>query len=217
MTMESITDNAAATQTKIFRCGMFKYINIKMIYCIFLLLAAMGLSGCKVVQTIDSWNGILEEPPPDTEIGKLLQAELEFFAENYTLAEELYSTVKDETGKDLYVNAAQYGLACIAIATATNADELKQGFLMLKEWQEPDGNVGGFEENPKMISTAINSQLELLKCEPEIRYVAAKKKPAYEKKCQAEIAQLQETIKKLEHQISVLEAIDQEIQEKRKP
>jgi len=92
-----------------------------------------------------------------------------------------------------------------------------QGFAMLEKWDEPGADFIRFEENPKMIAVALNKQLELLQCEPEIQIVSTNKQDPRLKKSREEVRQLKSTIKKLEHQISVLEAIDQEIQEKRQP
>lgn len=199
-------------------CKMLEEINMKKLFCILLLAPlAMGLSGCVVVQKIDSLNGILEAPPPDSEVGQLLQAEFSYYEGNYQLAEEIYTLVKESTKKDIYKNQAVYGLACIQIISAETIEELKEGFAMLEAWQEPGGTVDGYEENPKMIAVALKAKTDLFECEPEIRYVTTKKKGELLEKHKNEIRELKLTIEKLEHQISVLEAIDQEIQEKRKP
>lgn len=190
---------------------------IKIFSSFFGLLLILGLSGCQVIQKIDSFNGILDEAPPDPEISRLLDAEYAFFAENFKLAEDIYLEVKRESNNALYVNSALYGLACITIATAKDIETLKGGYAMLQQWQEPGAEVVRFEENPRMIATALNRRLELLDLEPEIRYVTTKQKGNTANSCREEVEELKGTIKKLEHQISVLEAIDQEIQEKRKP
>ncbi|MBM9606392.1 hypothetical protein [Desulfopila inferna] len=187
--------------------------NIRVSLCCFLsaALLALGLSGCSVIQTLEGL-GV-----PDPEIGSLFHAEYAFFAGNYTLAEELYSKVRNNSEKPFYVNQAVYGLASLAIITAENTNELELALAMMEQWQEPGVEVDGYGENPKMLATAISAQVDLLECRPEIRYVTTKKEGELIKKHQEEIEELQKTIKKLEHQISVLEAIDQEIQEKRKP
>ena len=177
----------------------------------------LAFSGCKVIQTIDSFNGILNAPPPEEEIGLLLQAEYAFYAENYELAVDLYTDVRQSSEKELFRNHALYGLACVAMITATDSTELQQAIELLQAWQEPGGEFSGYEENPKMIAAALARQVQLFECEPEIRYVATKKEDDLLRKYREEIRALKSTIVKLEHQISVLEEIDQEIQEKRKP
>jgi len=201
-------------------CSMLKRnIMQRLFFHLLLVPLILGLSGCKVVQTIDSFNGILDAPPADPEIGTLLNAEFAFFSGNYDLAEDLYYSIRIDSNKDDYKNHALYGLACIRIITAEDTEQLKLGFNMLTQWQEPGVEAVGYQENPKMITKALNDRVGLLdvECEPEIRYVTTKKKGDLLKKHKDEIVELKSTIKKLEHQISVLEAIDQEVQEKRKP
>lgn len=180
------------------------------------MLCVFVISGCKVINTIEGFNGILDEAPADNEISRLLEAEYAFFSEKYDLSEKIYREVKKQSQKSVYQNAAHYGLACIRIATAQNTAQLEQGFTMMSEWQEPGADTILYEENPKMIAVALNSNVGLIECEPDIKYVKSKPPVPPETQCQEQIERLQGTIEKLEHQISVLEAIDQEIQEKRK-
>lgn len=197
---------------------MLKQSTLQHLFSILLVvLFVLLFSGCQVVKKLESYNGILDDQPPDSELGMLFEAESAYFAENYTLAEDLFTTMQSQSDKPLYVNAALYGLACISIATAKNSEELMQGFAMLEKWNEPGADVLRYEENPKMIAVALNKQLGLLQCEPEIQIVTTNKKETLLKESQEEVRQLKSTIKKLEHQISVLEAIDQEVQEKRQP
>lgn len=184
---------------------------------VWILPLTLAFTGCKVIQTIDSFNGILDAPPPEEEMGLLLQAEYAFFAENYELAVELYTRVRQSSEKELFRNHALYGLACVAMITATDSTALQQAIELLQNWQEPGGEFSGYEENPRMIAAALARQAQLFHCEPEIRYVATKKEDDLLRKHREEIRALKSTIVKLEHQISVLEEIDQEIQEKRKP
>ena len=87
----------------------------------------------------------------------------------------------------------------------------------MAKWQKPGVEMEGYMENPEMMFVALNKKTGLLDCDTEIKVISAKKKMAVSKEHQLEVEQLKSTIKKLEHQISVLEAIDLEIQEKRKP
>ncbi|MEE4241606.1 MAG: hypothetical protein V2I36_09070 [Desulfopila sp.] len=193
-----------------------KYLSL-FFFLVMVLPLTLLFSGCKVIQTIDSFNGILEKPPPEEEIGVLLQAEFAFLGGNFELAEELYSRVRQSSENEVYRNSALYGLACVAMITATSFTELQQAIEQLQTWQEPGGDFAGYEENPRLIATALARQSELFECEPEIRYVVTKKEDDLLRKHREEIRELKSIIVKLEHQISVLETIDQEIQEKRKP
>ncbi len=192
-----------------FPATIFSYVLLAVLF--------LGLSGCKVVQTIDSLNGILEEPPPPAEAGKLLQAEYAFYEGNYDLAEELFSAVRNTSDMPLYRNQAIYGLACVAIATADTTAELKDGFILLQQWEEPTAETINFIENPKMMAVALGKQVDGLEQQAEIRYVTTREEGELARMKEQEIEKLKETIRKLEHQISIFEAIDQEIQEKRKP
>jgi hypothetical protein len=167
---------------------------------------------------MDSFDGILNNKvPPGPELETLSRAESAFFKGSYVLAEKLFAEVQRDTDKPQYKNQAQYGLICISIATAEGRDELKKALAMMAKWQKPGADIKGYMENPQMMFTALNKKTELLNCDTEIKVSTAKKKMAVSKEHQFEIEQLKSTIKKLEHQISVLEAIDLEIQEKRKP
>jgi hypothetical protein len=177
-----------------------------------------AFSGCEALRTMDSFDGILNTKlPPDREVATLDRAESAFFQGNYMLAKNLFNEVKRQSDKTHYINQAHYGLVCISIATAEGLDDIKKALAMMNKWQKPGGDIQGYLENPKMMSVALNKKTELLNCENEVKVITAKKKTVISKEQQDEIEQLKNTIKKLEHQISVLEAIDLEIQEKRKP
>lgn len=183
---------------------------------IVVLLAA--LSGCEALRTMDSFDGILNtKTQPDPEIATLARAESAFFKGKYMLAKNLFNEVQRQSDKVHYKNQAYYGLVCVSIVTAEGLDDVKKAFAMMAKWQEPGDDIQGYLENPRMMSVALNKKTELLNCENEIKVITAKKKTVVSKEQQDEIEQLKNTIKKLEHQISVLEAIDLEIQEKRKP
>lgn len=182
----------------------------------FLFVASL-FSGCKVIDVIDSWNGILEPPPPDWELATLVEAENAFFEEKYLQAMELYLKVQDESEVDGFIQEAVWGLAGTKIALAANHEELREAVLFMQNWQRTTSNVNGFRENPQLMITALNRQLDNLECVPEIRYVTTKKNSIVIKEQKEKISQLESTIEKLRHQISMLEAIDQELQEKRNP
>lgn len=188
----------------------------------YILLAALiyfGLSGCTIVDRIDSLNGIMEPSAPHYEIDELKKGEAAYFRENYEEAKRLFTAIITNSGNEIYQKYAFYGLVCIQMITAKNIEELKLAIDKMGDWDNPESRVAGFHENPRMIVKALIKQCHLLdlECVPEIKYVANKKTDKIVKKQKKEIYELKETIKKLENQISVLEAIDQEIEEKRKP
>ena len=182
------------------------------------LLAVAALSGCEALRTIDSFDGILAgKMSGDPEVEMLDRAETAFFSNNFELAESLYRRVQQNTEQPEYKNQAYYGLSCVAIITADNLAELQKAFSEIDRWQRPQREVGGDGENPEMLVVALHRKADLLNCDSEIKVVTTEKKKEVNREQQLEIEQLKQTIQKLKHQISVLEAIDQEIQEKRKP
>jgi hypothetical protein len=185
---------------------------------VIIIVLVTALSGCEALRTMDSFDGILAaKSPPDPEIATLARAESAFFEGKYMLAKNLFNEVKRQSDKPQYINQAYYGLVCISIIHAEGLDDMKKAFAMMAKWQKPGADVQGYLENPQMMSVALNKKTGLLNCENEIKVITAKKKTVVSREQQEEIEQLKNTIKKLEHQISVLEAIDLEIQEKRKP
>lgn len=183
-----------------------------------ILMVLVVLSGCEALRSMDSINGILAKTAPtDVEVETLYQAETAYFNDDFDLAEKLYRKVKQNTDKPGYRNQAHYGLSCLAIITATDMADLRKSFKAISRWQKPENKKKGYEANPKMLIVALDKKANLLNCETEIKVVTTEKKMEVNKEYQVEIEQLKQTIQKLKHQISVLEAIDQEIQEKRKP
>lgn len=182
-----------------------------------ILACTLAVQGCKVIDKIESYNGVLDPKIPDMEIGLLQDAEYAFYAENYKEAENIYLEIKERSENEVYVSSASYGLACIRIISSKDTTELKENLDLLKNWKEQKGDSAVLGDDPGLMITALDAKKELLECVPEIRYVISKKSASIIKKQEKEISELKDTIKKLEHQISVLETIDQEIQEKRKP
>lgn len=176
------------------------------------------LSGCEALRTMDSFDGILaKKASSDPEVETLYRAEAAYFNKNFDLAEALFLKVQQNTDKPGYKNQAYYGLSCIDIITANDMVELREAFNKIGEWQQLEIEADGYEENPGMLIVALDRKADVLNCETEIKVVTTEKKMEVNKEHELEIEQLKQTIQKLKHQISVLEAIDQEIQEKRKP
>ncbi len=196
--------------------------NIKVLLVILMMtLFPLVLSSCRFVDKLDSPYGILGKPAPDYEIRELKKGEEAFFDEYYQEANRLFTLISSSSGNEIYQKHALYGIACLKMMTAENAEEykqaLEQALELLDDWQKPEIETAGFRKNKWMLISALKKQSHLLECEPEIKLVYSKKSKGDLKKQQKEIDELKSTIKKLQHQISVLEAIDQEIEEKRKP
>lgn len=197
---------------------MLDKIAMKSLYRIVITITlAVALSGCEAIRTMDSFDGILgQSEKQKAEMTKLNKAESAFFKGRYTQAKKLYGDVYRNSKTAPLKNEAYYGLICVSIATAQNRSDLRKAIAMMSKWRKPR-KAGSYLENPKMIFHALNKKTKLLDSGSEVQVITAKKKIAVSQEQLEEIEQLKQTIKKLEHQISVLEAIDLEIQEKRKP
>lgn len=188
----------------------------KLSYIFLLLFAAAALSGCEALKTMDSFDEILTgKNASGPEVEMLDQAEAAFFEKKYELSESLFRKVQQDTKNSGYKKQASYGLSCIAIATSGNLNDLRKTVKEMSQKQKFQGTDQ--VENPRMLIVALDRKTDLLNCDTEIKVVTTEKKIEVNKEHQQEIEQLKQTIEKLKHQISVLEAIDQEIQEKRKP
>lgn len=201
------------------RISMSPVMNLKRLshIAIFAMFLAV-LSGCEALRTMDSFDGILgKKTSSDPEVEMLYRAEAAYFNKNFDLAEALFLKVQQNSDKPGYKNQALYGLSCIDIMTADDMVELREAFRKIGQWQKLENEAGGYAENPGMLIVALDKRADLLNCETEIKVVTTEKKMEVNKEHQLEIEKLKQTIQKLKHQISVLEAIDQEIQEKRKP
>lgn len=185
---------------------------------------ASAVSGCQAIKTIDSWNGALERPASERAEWELLKkAEAAYFAGDYNTAGEFFAKIRRTSTTEEHQNHALYGIACVEIVTAEQSGDVRAALSALQGWREPEKVKGGFYENPRMIISALRSRVDLLYREPEPQQESLEEEEGSssasqkEREQQEQIAKLKEKIKTLEHQISVLEAIDQEIQEKRKP
>ncbi len=156
--------------------------------------------------------------PPDTEKTSLQKAENAFMNGAYKKASTIYSTLYTTSENERIKNAAIYGLACCVIITAENGDDVKKGIARLQAWRDSrKKKTGYFIENPQMMVLALRRKMEDLGQDPIIHYVATKREGELVEVCEEEKEKLLARIKTLQHQISVLEAIDQELQQKRKP
>jgi hypothetical protein len=170
-----------------------------------------------MVEKKDGGAGALKGPPPDYEIAALKRAQGAFFSEDFAEAEQIFTDILANSDKGVYKNEALYGVACTRMMVAEDVERYKAAIRLLETWRLQGVGINEFGENPRMIIQALARSVTFLECEPEIKYVINKKNDELVKKQQDEIQKLYDTIGRLQHQISVLEAIDQETQEKRKP
>lgn len=212
------------------RVGMC--LNMRMGYRIvmyaFLGLCLCALWGCTLVASPQkSITPCLPSSPVPDEVRLLQKGQQKFLVGAYEEARKLYQDVLQEDPESPYKILARYGLICIDIATATDMTNADEAFVRLQQASEglsslPQKDLlAFFPDIAMMVAKALNTMhIEMPECPPEIRYVETKKKvndSVAVEKYKKKIEELTATIKKLEHQISVYEAIDKELQEKRKP
>ncbi len=184
---------------------------------VFFLFLLTVLSGCQGINNLGRVKTLIASPGA-SETRALQKAENAFMKGAYQEATDIYSTLYETSENGVMKNAALYGLACITIITAENGDGVKKGIARLQTWQDKRGeDADYFMENPKMIALALHAKRKTLDQEAIIHYVATEREGELVEVCEREKEELQAMIKTLQHQISVLETIDQELQQKRKP
>ena len=140
--------------------------------------------------------------------------------ENATLEyEQIYDTALSAEDK----NQALYGLACTQMMLARTEDQLVEAIDNLVQWDLNKGKAP-FVENRHLLIQALQEQGELLKERKMKLTERENQQNALIANQQITIAKMTSTIEnqqnqieKLQTQISELEAIDKNVQEKRKP
>lgn len=170
---------------------------------VFLLIIFLGfiVSGCSPMERH-------AKIQPET---KDLEPEENAFPQNDSKAVEIIDKDTDLERIDL----ALYNLACSKLARSETEQELIEAMALLKEWRQ--SKQAGYQgENPIHLIPGLEKTIELKEKE---RWESLKKNEqmvAIVKDQERTIVKLEQMIKTLKHQISELENIDQEIQEKRK-
>lgn len=162
-----------------------------------------------------------------TEKKRLKEAETAFFQKDYTRAglkfQEIYNRSRDPELK----NAASYGLICTNLMTAEERRAVHGALTSLNRWNPLDRD-GPHVENPQLMVRVLEKLIweswakdgrNSLKMKRMIRthQEDMEKMKSVRKGLQDKIFRLEAGMETLRHQISELETIDQEIQEKRKP
>jgi len=148
------------------------------------------------------------------EIKILESGETAFFREEYTRADEIFTLIANQSKDPRIQNIARYNLACTKLIQSETQEKFAEAMALLSQWH-PVRSAISIEntllviQNLKKIADANKKyQLEILKKNQEMDALLKKKN--------TKICQLEKLIKTLQYQISELENIDQEIQEKRK-
>lgn len=124
-------------------------------------------------------------------------------------------------------NAAAYGLICTKLMTAENKQIVHEALGALKKWAPLDRDASHIE-NPELMAQALGKLTQEARTEAgrwslRIKKMARthreeiEKLTSVRKDLQDRIFRLEAAMETLLHQISELETIDKDIQEKRKP
>ena len=146
---------------------------------------------------------------------RLKAGETAFFQEEYNRAGALFSETAEKSQNPRIQNIALYNLACTKLALSDNEDEFIEAMELLDNWQPLKPEKTNFE-NPLLVIQLLQNLTQLNRQE-RLEYIKTNKAmKAVVKHQNNQINELKKMIKILQYQISELENIDQEIQEKRK-
>ncbi len=157
----------------------------------------------------------------------LKEAETAFFQEQYNRAGLKFQGIYDKSRDPRVKNAAFLGLICTDLMTAENQTAFQRSLTLLNGWEALD-RPGSHVENPALMVRVLERLVRETRTEAdgksrEMRTMTRthqkemEKMASVQKELQAKILRLNAMMETLRHQISELEAIDQEFQEKRKP
>ncbi len=194
-----------------------------------------ALSGCSWSQIRDYF--ITDAKTSTDDRAMLSTAQTEFQSGNYNKAQKLFEHLRDSEN-NLIGRQALYGLACTNLVLAENTSQFNAAIELWTAWSKrlPHGIR---LEDPRMLEPLLPGKIRpeqtrsdagqndrfsliLLRAkEKEIeslknRLIDKENKIAKLSRQTAEIADLQQQIQLLQHQIKTFEAIDQKIQEKKK-
>lgn len=149
------------------------------------------------------------------EIKILESGEIAFFKEDYTRADEIFTRIANQSKDPCIQNIARYNLACTKLIQSETQEKFTEAMAIFSQWH-PVKSANNPIENPLLVIQTLKKiadakkkyQLEILEKNQEMDALLNKKN--------TKISQLEKLIKTLQYQISELENIDQEIQEKRK-
>lgn len=166
----------------------------------FLLLILAIIPGCSFVPIVVSYA---------PEVQELREGEREIGLGNYKKAEQIFTTIYESDADQETKNTALYNLTCTRMLTAENINDFIGAVELLDDWKEANRGVF-FVENPNLIVDALKEQVKVLQREQAM---------LGQKSVEAEvtIVNQRKELETLQHQISELEAIDQQLQEKKKP
>lgn len=180
------------------------------------------LTGCNAVQLVVSF---------DPELQQLREGEKAFDLGNYEEANDIFTEIYDSNVSKQTKNTALYNLACTRIITSKNEEDFINAVKLLDAWQKTYPSVI-YVENPDLVISAlkmrasaiIKEHAQSLKQKIQVQEVLNRELKNKELKNMEiisrqskTITELEQSLSTLQHQIAELEAIDQHLQEKKKP
>ncbi len=174
---------------------------------IFACILAFGISSCSAIQLVVSF---------DPEMQRLRDGEREFAIGNYNEAEQIFAEVFDSEVSPQARNTALYNLACTKIITSENSTEFIAAVSLLDEWKKTYQSLI-YVENPSLMITALQERSTLLVLNNDKEAQQQSENNAVLEKKDVENKKLKAIVNKLQHQITELQAIDQQLMEKKKP
>jgi hypothetical protein len=157
------------------------------------------------------------EPPVPEERPYFRSLGDEFFLnENYADAlleyEHDYETALAQEDR----NQALYGLACTQLVLASSDSQMTEAIDNLVKWDDEKGDIP-LTENRHLLVTALKVQGQrILKIRQEQTHIAKQKNNVIANQ-RKKMAQMLSTVENLQKQLEELEAIDETLQEKKKP
>jgi len=126
--------------------------------------------------------------------------------------EQIYQTASDPTVQ----NNALYGLACTQLMLARSDEQVFEAISNLQRWDAVKGS-DPFVENHHLLILALKRQSELIQEKTLDLVQRETQKNTRIEHQRIKISQMASTLEKLQKQLTELEAMDETIQEKRRP
>lgn len=204
----------------------FQKVHRRLFYWNFTVLCFFCLlnSGCTHTQSFSPFPE--KNQQYDADLATLQRADKAFQEKNYQKALEIYSILSQLPQDRTTRRKALYGLACTRLVLAENQTDLNQAIILWDAWsQTVPQKLSG--EDPRMLRPILiqKSTIQMPKKQIVIKEDAAENKINSEiirsknneiQRLQNQINIQKKEIEKLNHQINSLEAIDQDILQKKK-
>lgn len=136
-----------------------------------------------------------------------------FFSQDWPLAGKGFKALAVRTDNPKAVIAGRYGLVCLEMATAPDIP----AFLKALSMASPSGAEGFRDQNPALFILGASHGIRLMEERQKAQADRILKIRREKEHAVRKIQTLEQTVKKLRHQIKAIERIDQELQEKRNP